>query len=264
MPFCPECKGEYRGGFDICKDTISRYNETGCRVKHPIFLLDRVTVLCYVIIEVMKMDEELISKKELLAHFGISYGALYRWKRKNLIPEEWFIRKSTYTGQETFFPKEKMLERIKRIQELKEDASLDVIAENFSDRFREINVTEMQIREKNYFKSIALDLYIERFGSQTKYDFQKLLHIHIVDGLLIEGMVSKDEAKETLALLAENHIKYTGRSCGVALFRKHGVFAGLMAGDLSDITFDEACVKIFECSLSIRIESLKTLLNNKG
>ena len=27
------------------------------------------------------MDEELISKKELLETFGISYGALYRWKR---------------------------------------------------------------------------------------------------------------------------------------------------------------------------------------
>ena len=27
------------------------------------------------------MDQELISKKELLETFGISYGALYRWKR---------------------------------------------------------------------------------------------------------------------------------------------------------------------------------------
>ena len=39
------------------------------------------------------MDENLISKKELLEITGISYGALYRWKRKNLIPEEWLIRK---------------------------------------------------------------------------------------------------------------------------------------------------------------------------
>ena len=37
---------------------------------------------------------ELISKKELLAKFGISYGALYRRKRMGLIPEEWFIKKS--------------------------------------------------------------------------------------------------------------------------------------------------------------------------
>lgn len=50
------------------------------------------------------MDEDLISKKDLLEQTGISYGQLYRWKRKNLIPEDWFIRKSTFTGQETFSP----------------------------------------------------------------------------------------------------------------------------------------------------------------
>ena len=54
------------------------------------------------------MQNESISKKELLELSKISYGQLYRWKRKNLIPEEWFIKKSTFTGQETFFPKEKI------------------------------------------------------------------------------------------------------------------------------------------------------------
>ena len=34
------------------------------------------------------MDETLISKKELLDLTGISYGQLYRWKRKGLIPED--------------------------------------------------------------------------------------------------------------------------------------------------------------------------------
>ncbi|MFZ7625597.1 DUF4004 family protein, partial [Bacillus cereus] len=50
------------------------------------------------------MSTDLISKKDLLELTGISYGQLYRWKRKNLIPEDWFVRKSTFTGQETFFP----------------------------------------------------------------------------------------------------------------------------------------------------------------
>lgn len=71
------------------------------------------------------MAEELISKKEVLRLTGISYGQLYRWKRKGLIPEAWFIRKATPTGQETFFPTAKILDRIQRIQELKEERSLD-------------------------------------------------------------------------------------------------------------------------------------------
>lgn len=32
------------------------------------------------------MEENLISKKELLEKTGISYGQLYRWKRKNIYP----------------------------------------------------------------------------------------------------------------------------------------------------------------------------------
>jgi len=49
----------------------------------------------------------LISKKELLKQTGISYGQLYRWKREGLIPEEWFIKQPTFTGQETFFSQDK-------------------------------------------------------------------------------------------------------------------------------------------------------------
>lgn len=52
--------------------------------------------------------EDLISKKEVLEKYGISYGALYRWKRMGLIPEAWFIRKSTATGQETFFRRDQV------------------------------------------------------------------------------------------------------------------------------------------------------------
>ena len=60
------------------------------------------------------MDEELISKKELLETFGISYGALYRWKRMGLIPEAWFLRRSTSTGQETFFRRDQICQPFKR------------------------------------------------------------------------------------------------------------------------------------------------------
>lgn len=77
------------------------------------------------------MGEELISKKDLLERYSISYGALYRWKRKGLIPEEWFIKKATVTGQETFFPKELICERVELIQNQKDDFSLDELSKQF-------------------------------------------------------------------------------------------------------------------------------------
>lgn len=75
---------------------------------------------------------DLISKKELLSMTGISYGQLYRWKRERLIPEEWFIKQSSYTGQETFFPRDQVLQRIKSILELKDSYSLEELAQMLS------------------------------------------------------------------------------------------------------------------------------------
>ncbi len=78
------------------------------------------------------MPNELVSKKEVLQLTGISYGQLYRWKRKGLIPEAWFVHRSTVTGQETFFPKEKILTRISQIQSMKEQKSLDEMVQLLS------------------------------------------------------------------------------------------------------------------------------------
>ena len=75
---------------------------------------------------------ELISKKELLQQTGISYGQLYRWKREKLIPEEWFIKQSSYTGQETFFPREQILPRIAAILENKDKYSLTELSRRLS------------------------------------------------------------------------------------------------------------------------------------
>lgn len=72
--------------------------------------------------------ENLISKKELLEKYKISYGALYRWKRMGLIPEEWFIKKATSTGQETFFPMALACERVELILSSKDDTSLENLA----------------------------------------------------------------------------------------------------------------------------------------
>ena len=74
----------------------------------------------------------MISKKKLLEKYNISYGALYRWKRKGLIPDEWFIKKATVTGQETFFPEKLVCERIEKIQSMKDEVLLDELAEKLS------------------------------------------------------------------------------------------------------------------------------------
>ena len=75
---------------------------------------------------------ELISKKDLLKETGISYGQLYRWKRERLIPEDWFQKRASFTGQETFFPREQTLQRVNAITTLKDEYSLPELAQMFS------------------------------------------------------------------------------------------------------------------------------------
>ncbi len=81
------------------------------------------------------MEQELISKKDLLAKYGISYGALYRWKRMGLIPEDWFLKKAAVTGQETFFPRGLICERVELILG-KKDVSLEELAAELNGKER--------------------------------------------------------------------------------------------------------------------------------
>ena len=90
------------------------------------------------------MEERLISKKELLARYGISYGALYRWKRMGLIPEEWFIKKSTGTGQETFFLEDVITRRIDQIIAAKDVTSLQALASSMTEKKTREDVLEIE------------------------------------------------------------------------------------------------------------------------
>ena len=107
--------------------------------------------------------EELISKKEILEIYGISYGALYRWKRNGLIPEEWFIKKSVITGQETFFPKSLICERIELIKKQKDDVSLEELSKRLSSEAQNNKtlVIDTVLGRKTFYlsdiKSVAVD-----------------------------------------------------------------------------------------------------------
>jgi DNA-binding transcriptional MerR regulator len=109
------------------------------------------------------MEQELISKKELLELYDISYGALYRWKRKGLIPEDWFIKKSTVTGQETFFPRDLISERIELIKAQKDDISLDELSKRLSTQAKKnaAMILETELGKRTFYlkdiKSIVID-----------------------------------------------------------------------------------------------------------
>ena len=117
------------------------------------------------------MEQELISKRELLELYDISYGALYRWKRHGLIPDEWFIKKSTVTGQETFFPRRLVCERMEIIKRQKDDVSLKELAKLFS-KESERNaavIIDTVFGKKTFYLNEIKSLIIDN-GDGTKKD----------------------------------------------------------------------------------------------
>jgi hypothetical protein len=125
-------------------------------------------------------EHDLLSKKELLALTGISYGQLYRWKRQNLIPESWFVKQSSFTGQETFFPKDKVLKRVEAILKLKDQHSLDELAEMFSPVITNKIFRESSIRQLEVFEQSLLNIFTQILN-KDKFSFIELLFVYALN-----------------------------------------------------------------------------------
>ncbi|MGM0838048.1 MAG: YhbD family protein [Bacillota bacterium] len=206
------------------------------------------------------MEEELISKKDLLDEASISYGQLYRWKRKDLIPEDWFVRKSTYTGQETFFPRVKILDRINKIKHMKTDVSLDELAEMFSPNAKQITLTKDELIKQNIVTESILTLYSEQVSQQDTFDFEAILHLFLVNNLLQEGQIVLEEAKQILHTLHEHYSKTDQINAKLLVVRKMGVAFVLLLGSSHDVFAETQAKVIVEQQMGAVIEVLKNKL----
>ncbi|MDF2718919.1 MAG: hypothetical protein K0R28_5844 [Paenibacillus sp.] len=208
------------------------------------------------------MEQELISKKELLELTGISYGQLYRWKRKNLIPEEWFVRKSTYTGQETFFPKQSILARIDKIKNMKDDLSLDELADVFSPAADGLSMTRQELLQRNIVSSTSLELYGQTFQDGPLLPFSRILHIYLLDKLLQSGEINLDEGNMMLRTIQANEAKFENKNWSLVFIRKMGVSSVLMiAASSGEYAFDSGTKIVARISLASASEELKLRMN---
>jgi DNA-binding transcriptional MerR regulator len=206
------------------------------------------------------MSEELISKKKLLELTGISYGQLYRWKRKDLIPEEWFVRKSTFTGQETFFPKEKILERINKIQEMKENLSLDELAEMFSPNISDLNLNKEELLKRNIVSESVLKFYLENDVRGNQFDLPRVLEIYILEKLLQSGDINLEEGKMVFHILKDNEEVIKQKSCELIIIRKLGVSSCLLLMNAEEFHFEKGTKVIARVSLLHLMEEIKVKL----
>lgn len=206
------------------------------------------------------MEEILISKKDLLAQTGISYGQLYRWKRKNIIPENWFIKKSTFTGQETFFPKEKILERIEIILSMKEGISLDDIANMFVEKKSNKTYSLDVLLEKgaigNYTKEVFKNIYSE----EKEIEKSELLILNIIENFLIKSTITLEELKNIANIIEGNFNEIFNENGKIYLYRKLGIPFIIATSDSTKMIIDESMIKVIEINVMKEISDISMKL----
>ena len=226
------------------------------------FCFTDVTVLCYILFRkgLSNMSDELISKKELLDFAGISYGQLYRWKRKDLIPEEWFIRKSTFTGQETFFPKEKILERINKIQTMKENLSLDELADMFSPNISDLKLEKDDLIKRNIVSPSVMNIYLEMDNGGQQFTFSRMVEVYVLEKLLQSGEINLEEGKMLLQVLKDNAQQIKQKKCELVITRKLGISSCLLLINSEAFHFEQGTKVVTVLSLMTCMEEIKAKL----
>ena len=145
--------------------------------------------------------DEWISKKDLLQVTGISYGQLYRWKREKLIPDSWFDKRSAYTGQETFFPRELILARIQFILENKDKYSLAQLQQQLSPSGTSRTYSLEKLAALEGTEAAARAMY--ELTGKEEVDQTRALTVLIVARAMRACPLTAEDARELTVLLAQ-------------------------------------------------------------
>lgn len=205
-------------------------------------------------------DEELISKHDLLRAARISYGTLYRWKRMNLIPETWFIHKATKTGQATFFPRDRILNRVGKIQELKGELSAEQLKEIFSPNVKSFLIPMQDFVKLELVTKLAVTAYSSVFPKKTELEFDDVFSIYVVDHLMRLSGLYLEDAKQVLRMLSKYLSSQNSKNFQLVLLRKMGVPITMLISGEQDILLEENTEIIACANLSEFEEALKDQL----
>jgi hypothetical protein len=215
--------------------------------------------------------DEYISKKELLKETGISYGQLYRWKRMDIIPENWFIKRSSFTGQETYFPRDKILERVNKIIELKDEYSLEELAEFFSPNPSEVEISEVDLLSHRIVSEPTLRSFKIFQPNLKVYSFETIYYMYICQEIAKTKIISLEDTFPRLTFIQEYYRKHKQVSLDLIAIQKNQDMVWIMAPIQTPIALENQA-KIMHTfnmleimnELNVKLKSVYSLTNQGG
>ena len=197
-----------------------------------------------------------ISKKDLLKTTGISYGQLYRWKREGLIPEEWFVKRSSPTGQETYFPQEKILKRIHAIQQLKDSYSLEELARILTP---EVSNRLFCEEDLEHFDELDIDVAADFMDAMSKdsFVFLEVLVMIALSQAMVDSAITEEERTHAVSFLSKRMSELHSADYVLELLQAQGHLYILLKKEGSEVYLDDGLVAIRSIHLNELSNAIK-------
>lgn len=158
------------------------------------------------------------------------------------------------------FPKDKILERIDKIKDMKDDLSLDDLAAVFSPVLADVALTKEELFKKNIVSQVSIDIYEGIHGETKVFNFEKILYVGLLESFLHSGEIGLEEGKLMLQTLESLYKNFENRACDIMLIRKFGVATCLLASAPNEIYLESGAKMVLKVNISKTIEELKLKL----
>ena len=197
-----------------------------------------------------------ISKKDLLKTTGISYGLLYRWKREGQIPEEWFVKRSSPTGQEPYFPQEKILKRIHAIQQLKDSYSLEELARILTP---EVSNRLFCEEDLEHFDELDIDVAADFMDAMSKdsFVFLEVLVMIALSQAMVDSAITEEERTHAVSFLSKRMSELHSADYVLELLQAQGHLYVLLKKEGSEVYLDDGLVAIRSIHLNELSNAIK-------
>lgn len=139
---------------------------------------------------------------------------------------------------------------------MKENLSLDEMAEMFSPKLDKLDISRGELLEKGLISEAVMSFFVENTNKRNdSFGLGEVLAVYVLEGLLQSGEINLEEGKMVLEVVLANSAKNSGR---LIVLRKLGVATCIIAE--GDIVFEKAVKVVADISLSEAGEELKTKL----
>ncbi len=171
------------------------------------------------------------------------------------------MKQSSYTGQETFFPREQILSRIQSILDLKDQYSLEELARLLSPEKAVTKITMEQLQDISEIGHILTDL--PRIFGKEEFDF---LDIVVTAGLVETADridMTEDQIKDLLQKSIASAVRQKSTNITCTIFRIGNSFHTAFSPNAIPVFFDDELEVKAQISLSEIADKLRIKYNNK-